>query len=321
MCIVASFKNKKLIGILPLVLTRKYGVKSYLGPGNQYLDRCTLLVEENGQRVARELVKKLKKEVRFYLSGVDEEFSEGLINTSGLNFRKTTICPYLELETDPNRFLQSKKRKRIIKALEEGQGNFWCKTFLDFSEELLGILIEIENSSFKKSIYKSSLSDSRLRKLLLSLSEQGSKDLLINLLYYKDEPISFQYGFLSKGVFNASNMAYMASFADFIPGRLLTYLVLPELIKLGITKMDFSRGNSQFKREFTRDFYQQYLVFYSANFFIKSWWREVERGFSFLEAHPKLFEIARISKNIMTKKLKSPRFGQLFFPDRDLLKT
>jgi CelD/BcsL family acetyltransferase involved in cellulose biosynthesis len=225
------------------------------------------------------------------------------------------------LETDPNRFLQSKKRKRIIKALEEGQGNFWCKTFLDFSEELLGILIEIENSSFKKSIYKSSLSDSRLRKLLLSLSGQGSKDLLINLLYYKDEPISFQYGFLSKGVFNASNMAYMASFADFIPGRLLTYLVLPELIKLGITKMDFSRGNSQFKREFTRDFYQQYLVFYSANFFIKSWWREVERGFSFLEAHPKLFEIARISKNIMTKKLKSPRFGQLFFPDRDLLKT
>lgn len=49
--------------------------------------------------------------------------------------------------------------------------------------------------------------------------------------------------------------------------------LLTRLQGLGVEMFDFLRGTSQFKRDFTPFFIQQYDVYYSKNLIIRLWWR------------------------------------------------
>ena len=248
------------------------------------------------------MIKGLMRIGTFYLIGVDQFFVDSLKSIKNLTFKNSSVCPFLMLEPDPFAFLRNKKRKRIERAIEEGKGQFSVKIYKGQSEELLKILQKVEYKSPKRSSYKDSLSDTYLDDLLLSLNRLNKNHLLTIVLYFKEEPVGFQYGFLYRGVFHGGNMAYKAEFADFVPGRVLVYLMLPELLKMGIKMVDFSRGDSQFKREFTPNFYTQYSISYSPDFLLRFWWKLIEGAFNYLEAHPKLFEIARIGKNIFVRK-------------------
>jgi hypothetical protein len=77
-------------------------------------------------------------------------------------------------------------------------------------------------------------------------------------------------------------MAYLEDYRKLVPGKVLLYFLLPELVERGFTLFDFSRGDSLLKRQFTQQKKIQYDIFISKKvivncyisciFFINSVW-------------------------------------------------
>jgi len=129
----------------------------------------------------------------------------------------------------------------------------------------------------------------------MKLNQLNSENIMINFLFYKKEPICYQFNFLYNNTFIACSTAYKSRYKYLFPGKLLTYLLLKKLAAMGINTVDFSRGDNSFKREFTPYSYQQYSIYHTSNKIFMFWFALLNQLKNQLEKHPVLFELVRKS--------------------------
>lgn len=305
--ILALYEDEKLVGVLPLVSEKRFGIKTFCSPGGRYLDRSTALVADDYEWAIEKLISDFSQRNNLYLESVDPLLANYLSGLGKeLSISKSSVCPYLPRLDDPFRFIQNKKRKRISGLIDELGDRVCCRTYWGSSGEMFEILKEIESQSPKKGNFKDIFWDGQLIKLCSTLNKINDKSVLICLLYLDEKAVAFLFGFVYKETFHGCNMAYTADSSEMSPGRLLAYMVIPDLQKMGINTFDFTRGKTQFKKEFTPHFYQQYLVFYSSRFWVRSWWKLVNWMFKTLESNPVLFDKVRVAKNLIWRKVQSP---------------
>ena len=301
--IIGCYEKGKLIGLLPLVLTEKYGVPTYSSPGNQYYDNSSLLLKENDIEIFKALLEKLSELGNFYLAEVEATMANMCgIQMPEVGIVKSSRCPYLILKPDPYRFLSKKNKRIIAKKFKDAEGNFSCKIYTENAQEQLKTLLNIDAESSKKADFKETFSDPLLEKLLENINELDNKVIVVALLFYKDEPICYNYGFIFDKTYIGSGTAYKESYRPFAPGRVLAYSLLPELVKMGLNILDFSRGYTRYKRDFAPYAYHQYTLFYAKNPVVMRRWKMLEFTKNFLEEHPALFEFVRKNKNRFLRK-------------------
>lgn len=300
--ILACYSNEKLVAILPLVVTEKYGVPAYTTSGNQYYDNSSLLLQTNDVGIVKKLLKKLSEKGNFYLSEIRQTIaSTAIVNMPDIHIVKSSICPYIFLEPDPYRFLSKKNKRIIAKKFKDAEENFSCKIYSENAEEQLRTLLSIDAESSKKAEFKETFSDPLLTSLLANINALDAKALVVAILFYKDEPICYNYGFVYENTYIGSGTAYKEAWRYLAPGRVLAYSLLPELLKMGINILDFSRGYTRYKRDFAPYAYHQYALFYSANRLTMRRWDILESTKGFLEKHHTLFELVRKTKKIIIK--------------------
>ncbi len=300
--LVTCYEGGVLQGILPLVLSEKYGVPAYVTPGNQYHDNSSLLLETINEQIVHALLEKVSEAGNFYLSEIRQDLTNSsLLTMSGVGIVKSSICPYLLLEPDPYRFISKKNKRIIAKKFKTAEDNLSFKIYTNNAEEQLRTLLAIDEESSKKAAFKETFSDPLLTKLLENINKLDRNSLVVAILFYKDEPICYNYGFIIDKTYIGSGTAYKEAWRHLAPGRLLAYLLLPELMKMGLTMLDFSRGYTRYKRDFAPYAYHQYALFYSSNPLIMHRWSGLESLKSFLEKHHALFEFVRKTKKMLIK--------------------
>jgi hypothetical protein len=294
---IKCYKEDRLVGLIPLVLTKRYGISTYDFPGEQYLDKSSLLIIEKNEGILIHLIEALSKVDNFYLSGI-EEFSvrHFLQKRPSLKYSKSSNCLYLPLLPDAFRYLDSKHKRPIKSIILKNQTDLQLKMFGKNTKNVLSLVNEIESASNKIGKNKNVFSDHNLIKLCLGLEKYQPGTLLTNVLYFKNNPVSYQFGFLYNTTFHLFQIAYKTSFANLLPGKVLLYLILPNLLKIGIRTLDFSRGETRFKKDFAPYAYRQYSVYYSNSKFVVLWWSTVNYLMHLLERQPKLFETVRSIK-------------------------
>ncbi len=300
--IITIYDKEKLIAIYPTILTKKFGIPAYSGPGGDFLDRSTLLIESTDPYLLNFLFSELLKIGNVYLNELPEEianyvatfFPKFNISFASINFE----LPYGD---DPFRYLSGKHKKQIKKVIEAEGDNLRVELFQTSTYEKLELVSEIESKSGKNNSNKDVFSDTELINLIKGLTEQSQDDCLLSVLYYKGEPIGYEYGFLYGSTWHLFQMGFKDGFNELSPGRVLLYLTLPKVHERGIKLIDFSRGANRLKRDFTEHYYKQYFVFYSPNHEVNVWWRSTAKVFVKLENSKKTFEFVRHIKHALKK--------------------
>ena len=274
--IFVAYQGHELVGILPLVKEKKFGIDVFVSPGRRYLEKSTILVIDNNYQILNKLINEVGKHGNIYLTELSEEIThmlskdqeEGLLTLSSIN-------PYILLKDNPFGSLSEKQKKRITGKIRKNLGNF---KFVHIRNNLgfhLQTVFDLETRSSKKLANKDSFSDAKIRKLFTSLINYAKDYISIDFILYKNLPIVSSLGFIFKDRYLAYYTCYDSNFRDYFPGKILTYFMLTKLSEERMEVFDFSRGHNSFKNDFTKNWEFQYDFYFSKNPLIILWWEGI----------------------------------------------
>jgi CelD/BcsL family acetyltransferase involved in cellulose biosynthesis len=285
--IFVVYQSKKIKLIWPTVKMKKFGI-SFLGsPGGEYLDKNSLLFDNDDPTIIGALIEKILKDANIYMTEVDEKTKCNIARTSTTKLiRQSSINPYISLDLEPFRFIKNKQKNEIKNKIKRYQGNLSFKLCEDNLRKHLATIFDIEHASIKAKNGKNIFSKKIARDLFNHISN-GQNDALIALLFFNNKPIAHMFGLISKRSFIAYHMAYLKDYKNLIPGKILLYFLLPLLKEKDFTLFDFSRGESILKKQFAQQKKTQYEIFISDNtiinfyiscvFFINNAWLSTKK--------------------------------------------
>ncbi len=293
-------KTGDLLGILPLVLDKRLGISAYMSPGNNYLDKSSLLINfDNPGKILRPLLLSLSKMGNVYLTELPEEETRQIKNISpNRSAVISSVGRYLPTETEPFKYTKHANVRRTRKRIRDIERHIRLEFFSPENlHKYLRILNSIERGSSKKNSFKTVFSDKFLISLCSNLQKQSNNILKISLLYYDDKPICYLYGFYAKNIYHSCNTAYKSKYSQMLPGKVVTFLTIDELAKNGLKGVDFSRGDNAFKTDFTPFTYTQYSLLLTKNPLLYLAWELYCKIKPSLQNSFDLFEIIRIIKS------------------------
>lgn len=280
-----------LTAVLPLVHEKQFGIPVLRGPGGKFLNKSSLLMKSYAKAPLKELFAYLMQVDNIYLSEVSQELADMIQSFSKVTLKKeSSLNPYLPLEPDPFHYLSSKNRSQIRGILRKNEANVEHKVFVG-DRHALEVAFEIDSRSSKKKQGKATFVSDRDKAFCLELIERMPKNVVIDLLYYNKIPIVYSIGFTYKKIYHAFNTAFDAEYRFLRPGKLLAYLRVKALAEEGYTLLDFGRGNSVLKQEFTKEAKLQYDIYYSSNPVIRSWWNISFKLYHSVEHNKRLYNI------------------------------
>lgn len=296
-------KEKEMVAIFPLVWDAKFGVRVLCSPGENNLDRSTLITKSFYPSLIREVFSQASKYGNLYFAEVSQKIIETLPEGNSIKIR-ASISPFLFLERDPLRFLSKKERNQIVNRYKRNKNHLVFKHHTENIDVHLQEVREVDSESSKKLKGLKTFSDSEKKKLLIKvLAKRFLGSVSVDILYFNKKPIVYNVGYVSKRVFYLNDTGFIKEYSSLSPGKILLYLLLVTLKKEGFEVFDFTRGDSILKREFTRDKLTQYDFYYSESFLIKIWWKVAIFGVSFLKGNPYLYQtFCTLRKNIFFLK-------------------
>ena len=274
--IFAAYKGYVLVGVLPLVKEKKFGMDVYTTPGKRYLEKSSILVKSNSPYILNKLISEVLEYGNIYLTEVSEEIAESLsINKKKGLLTLSSINPYIRLNENPLGTLADKQIKRIKGKINNNFENLRFGHFRNNLGTHLQSVFELEGRSSKKLAGKDSFADLKIRELFISLINYAKGFVVIDFVYHKSSPIVSSFGFVFKDRYLAYHTSFDNNFRSFIPGKLITFNMLTKLYEEGFSLFDFSRGHNEFKNDFTKNYVFQYDFYYSKNPLIRIWWESI----------------------------------------------
>ena len=236
--------------------------------GRPYLDRASLLFTQSFMaQYGHQFLSILLEKFRILeLSEVSKNQLEILLESSKKIlsfFSEVSLNPIFLVNQPSLSGKETREIRRLTRRLNE-RGN-WSIEFKPINNNSFELMSSIEKMSHKISRKQAILEKEEVKKLLTSLGTLSNS--YIAFLNHNDKPIAHLLGLIEKDSFLAYHMAYNEDWADYAPGKLLIYHILPKLEKDGLLYFDFSRGQSSLKEKFSNIINTQYcLIFFDKSY-------------------------------------------------------
>jgi CelD/BcsL family acetyltransferase involved in cellulose biosynthesis len=273
----------KLVAVLPLVHTRKLGIKTLACPEGfgDALDMSSLLVKNKNKQENSEILKFLfdaiVKESNLYLKGVEEAFVELLKDKDGAIQKKCKVefsCkrPWTKIDENPLGQMSGKIRRNLRKRIEKNKEHLVVEFEQNGNVDNLERMILVEKGSWKGQKKIALFDDKNARNLYRSWIQRGKEQVLIVFLKYDNKDIAYLLGHFFKDTFLVTNMAFLVDFAKISPGKVLVCKTLEHLQTKGLAIFDFSIGQSKIKSEFCEMATSQFNCYFGKNKLTCIWW-------------------------------------------------
>jgi CelD/BcsL family acetyltransferase involved in cellulose biosynthesis len=257
--ILTIYQDNQLCGIVPLYIQQKKGAKiiKLLGSGHSdYLD--FLLLPELEKECLAFIYDYLFKQKNWdILDLIDIPEISILIQDSTMLLSPLStkvsilpgfICPYLQWEGSYDEFLKSKSsnfrydlKRKLKRAQQLGEVSFRIiENNMNDSISFAKIADIYEKRWAKKATISAIRSDSG-QKLLLETK------IKIPVMTIKNEPIAFCLGFIEHNKFYYYIPSFDPEFINISPGQLLIAFIVENFHNLGITELDFMKGEEPYK--------------------------------------------------------------------------
>lgn len=270
--ILKVFEDKNLVAILPLVQSELFGMKTFTVAGGNYIDRIPLLWIGDSNVIIRSLFKKINGYERVLLAEIPEEIIDSILSIKDYAVRTASKNYYLPLVDDPYQFV-NKKQKSKVKNKFIKNPEITHKTYFG-DKNGLALAKEVDLQSAKKERGQATFTDKENDTFFQSLLKHAKKQFVVDVLLCKNSPIAYSIGIEYKHVYYALNTSYKYEYKKYIPGKLLLYKIIERLRKEKIQMLDFCRGDSVLKQEFTQLYKTQYDVLITKSPTTKLLWKK-----------------------------------------------
>lgn len=272
--VVAKNDNGKISAIVPMVLDEKFGSMVYMSPGGKYLDKSTILfTNEINKKNIQVIFKYLSDNYDYFLSEIPAGYFK-IISNANINFASSisSIGRDLYLDEHPLRNLSKENIRRLKKRIDDNK-NLLIYKFNKYSiNKSIQIAKIIEEKSNKLTDSKRIFTDENLINLCKELSKVKNIKIDFSFLFYEKNPICYKFGYICQNKYHYANSAYDLKYNKLSSGRLLMIGLIDYLKRKKINYIDLSRGETNFKKEFSNTPYTQYLVFHHKNYLLNIIW-------------------------------------------------
>lgn len=244
--ILRDGNSGELVGVLPLVKMRLYGINLYTLAGIDFIDHYSLLIRRDDKTIIQHLIKNILSLDFVYIPGVSKETEEFLMSRK--NFKSFILDdnPYIKIGDEFGVILNKRKKSRHVKRAKRDFGLIDLVAD-DDKNMALEKAIMIENNSSKSKKGKNIFNDKKNQVFFRELVEKIDDNLFIVTLLFSNKPVAYNIGFECNGVYACSQKAHIEEYGKYRPGEVMFLKFLETILKNHPLEVDIGRGVDSFK--------------------------------------------------------------------------
>lgn len=274
------YRNNDIVGILPLIKSKNFGIESLTTIGNKHLVYTGILLLNYEDEIIKFTFQNIIKKNNLFLNKLDSELAHKIKRLFPESFiHIMSINPYLKINPDPLRYIKKENFQNINRRIKKYP--FPPELIILNSKKEMEIYIEkifkIEQNSSKKTKNMDIFKDNKNKIFYRNLIKNCPEFINIAILKTGTEIISYSINFLNKQNFICYQTAFLAKYAKFAPGKIMTLKLLSTLKKDNIRSIDFGGGLNFFKLEFTPNYFLLYNCYLTNHILFIYWWRFINK--------------------------------------------
>jgi CelD/BcsL family acetyltransferase involved in cellulose biosynthesis len=267
LAVVIARRDGRLVGALPLMITRRLGVRtaSFIGGRDSALADLLLAAGEPGE-TAEALVEELRRQPFDLLDvfGLSMDSRLARAAGTGLAVHERVEAPVMLMPDGFDAAYRAKRgskrraehRRRMRRLLENGDAEFTIVRTIDELRPALEDGFRINDLRWEgrpdRSLFATPAGRAFHRAALSRLAEQDLARIL--LLRSQGRVVAFQYWLAFRGSMVSNRRAFDPSFSEFSPGVLTMLRALEDASEEGLTRVEFLGGPEPYKLEFCDGF-------------------------------------------------------------------
>lgn len=264
--IVTVEENNAIIGIGPFMIEKNFFLKELKFIGTGLTDFHEFLVVHGREESTLSIIlnyilnknnydiinlEQIADNSRlFHILKKNSQFKKReMIKCPIVNFNSSTWEKYFKYFSRNFRRDWTKKYNRLSR---EGKLQLIKLKTIKDKMECLGKMFKLHIKRWESKDYASKLSQENIRKFISRLVLE-IPEISIYILLYNNEIISYRLGFTKRGVYYAWNSSYDEKYHSYSIGIILLGLIIKDLIENNYQKINFMRGNYNYKRRWMTD--------------------------------------------------------------------
>lgn len=267
MTVVVARRDGRLVAALPLMISRRRGVRvaEFIGGSDAALADLLLAVDEPDV-TAQAIIEELRRQPFDVLDVFGLPAGSRLARAAGseLAVHERVEAPVMLMPDGFDAAYRAKRgskrraehRRRMRRLLESGDAEFTIARTIEELQPALEEGFRINGLRWEgrpdRSLFSSAAGHAFHRAALPRLAELGLARIL--LLRSQGRVVAFQYWLAYRGSMISTRRAFDPSFRSFSPGILTMLHALEDASEEGLTRVEFLGGPEPYKLEFCDDF-------------------------------------------------------------------
>jgi len=270
--IIALYEKEKLIAIGALVKEKRYGLNFYTVAPGDFTCGIPFLIDLDNNKIVQEFKKQLLLLGHVFLSNIPTAFLEAFgKDSSVMQSSLQTVNYFLPIIKDSSGQALIVKRNKLMHRVKTIQEKFTLHSFNGVTMEGLDKAFELDDQSRKQSRGYNAFNSVEVKNFYKNLVKHFKENLCINILYLEDKPIAYEIGFLIGKNYFGSQMAYVAEYKQYSPGKVILVKLVDFLASKDIKKLDCGSGDSPIKQLLTDEKRDLYEIILSDNKFVRNY--------------------------------------------------
>lgn len=262
--IVAVYKDTLLAAVAALVKKRMYGVEYYTVAPEDFTCGLPFLIDFQDKNLLKTLLAELLELGNIFIKNVPEPFVYDLKQqTKKITVIKNTLNYYLNFNKDNTGQVVIRHKKRLIRQAKDIEKELKVKSFDNDITDGLQAAFDIDNKSRKQSRGYNAFSDEQIKTFYRSLAKHFKEKFSLNILFCEKKPVAYHIGFNIQNTFYCSQIASLREYGRYSLDRVLLINIFESMGQKGTEKINFGSGDNLFKRSFSKNSDQLYIVIIS----------------------------------------------------------
>ncbi len=305
--ILAIYEEDTLLGIASLIKEKKVGVAVYTLPPGDFVLGIPFLIDYQNKKIMEELLNQLLQTGTIVLDNISEQYLTELKKyTSEIEYTQNSINYFMYFNKDEKGNVLIRKKNKLLKPARNIEKKLSMKFFNgETSGDILDIVFSIDGKGRRETRGYSAFSSKLTRNFYLSLAKRLKNNLLINILYFEQEPIAYEIGFLLGTTYIGSQIASLKAYDNYSILRVFLVKLIDYLNSIHVEKLDFGSGDAAIKRSFSKEYRKLYRVVISQNsaarFYLKIIYILRHNLFELLKQHMKIYMAYRNIRKVIGK--------------------
>lgn len=264
--IVAVEEDEHIVGIGPFLIEKHilYDDLKFIGSGLTDFHEI-LAREKDAEAIISHILDFIEKNPNFDIANLEQisrssPLFEILKNRELFQSREMVKCQIIYLNVNSWEEYRKKLKKKfrgewnrkLNKLSREGDLNFEKHGFDEKDREIIKSIFLLHRNNYKKTGKYNKLMQKSIREFITEFILE-LREVQIFSLSLNEELVAYLIGFFQNDVYYSWNSAFNSKYRSYSPGILLRGLVIQYLIEAGIKKVNFMRGEYEYKKHWLVD--------------------------------------------------------------------